>query len=250
MSLADALGINGGIVCAVGAGGKKSLLYHLAANLPGRVAVTATVQMAAIPQSFDGARIIAAPSELQQRVANEPANRIAFACASTKPDRLAGLPLDLVSRIHREANFDTTLVKADGARMRLLKAPKPDEPVLPEAVDTIVPVVSAKVIGQPLTTKVAHRIEHITAITGLERGHPIEPAHIAQLLSSRQGALQHVGNARVSPVINMVDTPQLATVAKTAARLTLRATDRFDQIVLASLRQPSPIVEVLRRREL
>ena len=45
-SLARALGVTGGIVCAAGAGGKKSLLYALARAWPGRVGVTATVHMA------------------------------------------------------------------------------------------------------------------------------------------------------------------------------------------------------------
>ncbi len=247
MDLADALGIKRGIVCAVGAGGKKSLIYHLAANLPGRIAVTATVQMAAIPDSFDGARIVAAPAEIGTRVAEETSHRVAFACSSTKPDRLAGLPPDLVTQIHDDAGFDITLVKADGARMRLLKAPKLEEPVLPPRVDTIVPVVSARVIGQPLSTDVAHRIDHISAITGLRLGDTIAPTHVATLLSSPYGALQHAGNAPVAPLINMVDTPELRAAAREAAAQALRATDRFDRVVLVSLRQPEPVVEVVRR---
>ena len=42
-SLLDLLEARSGIVCAVGAGGKKSLLQHLATTHPGRVAITATV---------------------------------------------------------------------------------------------------------------------------------------------------------------------------------------------------------------
>ena len=41
-SLLDLLGARSGIVCAVGAGGKKTVLQHLAAAHPGRVAMTAT----------------------------------------------------------------------------------------------------------------------------------------------------------------------------------------------------------------
>ncbi len=39
-SLLDLLDARAGIVCAVGAGGKKSLLRHLATAHPGRVAIT------------------------------------------------------------------------------------------------------------------------------------------------------------------------------------------------------------------
>ena len=245
--LAGALRATRGIVCAVGAGGKKSLLYHLAETLPGKVGLTATVQMARFPATLDAAKIVADSSELEQRVTEEADGTrvVAFARASQKPDRLAGLPPNLIDDIHRSAGFDVTLVKADGARMRLIKAPRPGEPVLPAATTTIVPIVSARVIGRRLTEEIAHRLDRISAITGLTAGDVVGPEHLAQLMVSPAGALQNIGDAVVSPLINMVDTAELAQAARTVAQTALDATRRFDRVVLASLRAPSTVVEVI-----
>lgn len=247
--LATALRATTGVMCTVGAGGKKSLLYHLAKTLPGKIGLTATVQMAVFPVDLDAAKVIAASPELEQRVEQEAANArvVAFARASHKPDRLAGLPPTLIDELHEKTGFDVTLVKADGARMRLMKAPRSGEPVLPASTTTIVPIVSARVIGCRLSTEIAHRIEYISAITGLAVGDIIGPEHLAQLMVSPTGALQGVGSAVVSPLINMVDTPEIAQIAKETARAALASTDRFDRIVLASLRQSSPVVEIISR---
>ena len=48
--LLRALGIEQGIIAAIGAGGKKSLLYAIAAEVPGRVAWTSTVHTPTPPR--------------------------------------------------------------------------------------------------------------------------------------------------------------------------------------------------------
>ncbi len=246
-ALATALGMPRGIVCAVGAGGKKSLLYHLAAALPGRIGLTATVQMAVFPADLDAARIVATSPELEQSVPAAAATSriVAYARSSPKPDRLAGVPPELVEKLHERAEFDVTLVKADGARMRLMKAPKPDEPVLPTTTSMVVPIVSARVIGQPLSDKIAHRIDRISAVTDLQAGDIVGPDHLARLLTNPAGALQGAGQVPLVPVINMVDTPELAQKAREAARAALQSTRRFDRVVLTSLRASPPQVQVI-----
>ena len=66
LSLLDVLAARRGIVCAVGAGGKKTTLYRLAraARAEGLapVGLTTTVQMAAVPESL-GAHVIVAEAE-------------------------------------------------------------------------------------------------------------------------------------------------------------------------------------------
>lgn len=137
-----------------------------------------------------------------------------------KPDariQFARMPIDLVSTVHREAGFDVTFVKADGARMRLIKAPQAHEPQIPSGTETVIPVVSARVIGQPLTTKIAHRPELVAAVTGVKLGETLQPVHLARLLVSKDGALRGTGKAHVVPVINMVDDTELETAAGEAA---------------------------------
>ena len=47
--LIDLLEARDGVVCATGAGGKKSVLYQLIREHPGRVALTATVPITGLP---------------------------------------------------------------------------------------------------------------------------------------------------------------------------------------------------------
>ncbi|HET8701690.1 MAG TPA: selenium cofactor biosynthesis protein YqeC [Nitrococcus sp.] len=245
----DVLEAHHGIVCAVGAGGKKTTLYRLAIAHSGRVGITTTVFMAPFPPELRAARVIVPQAELATAVvASASANRqVLFACPSEKKERLGGLPADLVRPLHESAGFDLTLVKADGARMRQIKAPAPGEPNVPVGTDTVLFVVSAGAIGQPLDEAVAHRVERVEAVTGARRGEPIEPRHVARLLTSETGARQNVSHARLIPVINQVDTPERRQQARAAAEQALAEDTALTHIVLTSMHQANPIVDVIRR---
>ncbi len=247
-ALLEGLGATRGLVALVGAGGKKTTLYRLAQAHPGRVGITATVAIPPFREELGAHVIVAGASALPALVDQARQRRIvAFACPSDKPDRLAGLPPALVTRIHASAGFDLTLVKADGARSRWIKAPDPDEPQLPDGVDTVISVVSARAIGERLRDDIAHRSERIGAVTGAQAGDVITPDLVARLLADEQGALKGAGKATIVPLINMVDNDEIAAVARQAARWALALTRRFDRVVLASMLAESPIVEIVTR---
>jgi probable selenium-dependent hydroxylase accessory protein YqeC len=247
-ALLEALAATRGLVALVGAGGKKTTLYRLARAHLGRIGITATVAIPPFPEDLGAHVIVAGTSALPTLVAEAQQHRIvAFARPSDKPDRLAGLPPGEVRRIHESAGFDVTLVKADGARSRWIKAPDPDEPQLPEGVDTVIPVVSARAIGERLREDIAHRVDRITAITGAQPGDIITPDLVARLLADEQGALKGAGKATMVPLINMVDNDEIAVVARQAARWALALTRRFDRVILASMNAESPLVEIVAR---
>jgi probable selenium-dependent hydroxylase accessory protein YqeC len=246
-TLIDVLEAREGIVCAVGAGGKKSVLYQLAREHPGRVALTATVHTTEFPADLGLDSIIDADANLQQSLLAADASRsVAYACPSSKPGRHAGASPATIRTIHDAGGFAVTLVKADGARMRWIKAPVPDEPILVPGVDTVIPVVSARAIGEPLSERVAHRIDRVAAVTGIAPGERLTPEAVGRLLASEQGALQHAGGARVAPVINMVDNKNKEELARAAAAAAIAMTSRFDRVVLCCLRRAErPVVAVV-----
>jgi probable selenium-dependent hydroxylase accessory protein YqeC len=248
-ALLDLLEARTGVVCAVGAGGKKSLLRCLAAAHPGRVALTGTVFIAHIPDDAGFAVVVAGDAELPWAVAQvDPASCVAYACPSDKPDRWAGASPAIIERIHREGGFAATYVKADGARMRWLKAPATDEPALPACGTTVLPVVSARAIGEPLTARIAHRVERIQQLLGLRENDIITPAHLGRLLASPLGAMQLTEGKRVVPVINMVDEAERETQAREAAAVALDRCERIDRVVLTCLVcGEAPVVAVVRR---
>jgi probable selenium-dependent hydroxylase accessory protein YqeC len=246
-ALIDALEAHQGIICAVGAGGKKSVLYRLAHEHPGRVALTATVHTTEFPADLGFDLVIDADAKLQQSLlAADTSRSVAYACPSSKPGRHAGASPATIRTIHDAGGFAVTLVKADGARMRWIKAPVPDEPILVPGVDTVIPVVSARAIGEPLSERVAHRIDRVAAVTGIAPGERLTPEAVGRLLASEQGALQHAGGARVAPVINMVDNKNKEELARAAAAAAIAMTSRFDRVVLCCLRRPErPVVAVV-----
>jgi len=249
IDLIDAVGAHRGIVCAIGAGGKKSVLYQLLREHPGRVALTTSAYTTVFPEDLTAAQIVDVEAKLPGRVAGAGGSRsIAYACPSDKPGRFAGASVDTIRSIHAACGFEATFVKADGARMRWIKAPEADEPVLVPDADLVIPVVSARVIGEPLTERVAHRLERVESVTGIARGTPVTPEAVGRLLASEEGALKGVAGARVAPVINMVDNDRQEEMARAAATAAIEMTSRFDRVVLCCLRRTSsPVVAVVER---
>ncbi|MGI9508524.1 MAG: selenium cofactor biosynthesis protein YqeC [Geminicoccaceae bacterium] len=247
----DALGAANGIVATVGAGGKKTTLYRLLeahrAIRTGRIMLTSTVQTGAVPKALDVPTVLVEQDDPDLAIAETGKRDGAwlFAGHSAKPRRFSGLSLDLIPSLHVRGRFDVSLVKADGARMRMVKAPGRDEPALPKAVATILPVVSARAIGRPLGDMLVHHPERLAKVVDAEPGTELTADHVARLLSSPDGALRRVGDARVVPVINMVDSPERLALARDAARKALSMTERFERVVLASMASPLPLVEVI-----
>lgn len=249
-SLLTALHAERGIVCFVGAGGKKTAIGRLADAHPGRVAVTCTVRAALFDRWFRGIAVIAPEAELAPQLRETLARerRVAYALPPVKPDRLGGVPPGLVARLHRELAFDVTFVKADGARMRWVKAPREDEPYLPEGTTTVVPLISVRAVGEPAAEHAVHRLEEFTRVTGCRAGEKIGVEHLARLLASDQGGCQRAEGAQVVPLINWVENAAGLVAARAIAQRALALTDRFDRVVLAALAAEQPLVEIVGRR--
>lgn len=237
------------ILSCVGAGGKKSLMFRLANAHTGRVGITATAHIEFFPESLNAKKYIAEEQELLEIIKDDQVSKkMAFAKPSERFGRRAGISLDSVRKFKKAGNFDLLVIKADGARGCFIKAPAEHEPAISPDSDIIVPVVSAKVIGLPLTDEIAHRVDQIRDVCDLKEGESIQPIHIARLLTSISGMLKNTGTKRVIPTINMVDDSTLEVSARKAAEESFQLTDRFDKVVLASLKQEQCIIDVVTRQ--
>lgn len=247
-NLLNIFNAHSGIVCCVGAGGKKTTMFQLAKAHSGRVGITATAHIEYFPKTLDATNYIGSEEDILKAIQHDTSSRaIAFAKPSERFGRRAGISMDLLQTIKDQNHFKLILIKADGARGRFMKAPAEHEPAMPEFADTLIPIVSAKVFGMPLTEKIAHRLDRISKLTGLDEQDEIKPEHIARLMSSSEGSLKNAGTAKVIPLINMVDYVEQETLAKQAAKIALTMTDRFDSVVLAAMKQEHPIVDVISR---
>jgi probable selenium-dependent hydroxylase accessory protein YqeC len=234
-NLIQALGArDGGVICFVGAGGKKTTLYAASRQYDGRVAITSTSHMFKYDDRFVD-RVIEDYSGTW--VDDNQSRVVAFSGKTDTPNRVGGLAADHIEDVWRSRQFGLILIKADGARSRLVKAPAEYEPLIPSFTNLVVPIASAKILGQHLATDIAHRPELIAKIMNIDIGDKIFPVHLAQLLSSKIGSLKNVGNARVCPILNMVDDADTLALAIDTAHIALELTERFDQIILAEMRR-------------
>lgn len=248
MTLLDALAARSGIVCAVGAGGKKSTLYRLLEAHPGRVGITASVMTAPPSARRVEQRLLAEDPEALRLSVPQAARRhrrVAFAQASDKSGRVAGIDADLIAELHASAGFDLTLVKADGARMRGIKAPRADEPVIVPGTATLIHVVSAAVIGEPLDERIAHRLPELCALLDAHPGERLTPEHIGRLISDPQGGAKGAQGLRRIALINQVDTAARADLARAAAACALDGASPPLRVVLGSMLAENPLLDIV-----
>jgi probable selenium-dependent hydroxylase accessory protein YqeC len=213
MDLVDALSARG-LVCTVGAGGKKTTCYTLAARLD-RAVVTATVR---IPVFDDRVARVAVTDDPVRAVDGNTDWPLGLVPERHDEVRYAGYDTETVDRLAARTDLDAVLVKADGARNRLFKAPGDHEPQIPESADIVLAIASARIVGKPLTEEHVHRPELVAEVADIDPGDEMRPEHVARVLASERGGLKRVPeDATAIPVLNMCDDPDLTATAREAA---------------------------------
>ncbi len=239
MELVDALAADG-LVCVVGAGGKKTTLWQLAARHD-RAVVTATVRIPIFDQHVSTVAVTADPVEALAQADAWPLGLV----PEREDDRYLGYDTETVAAIADSEVPDAVLVKADGARMREFKAPTDAEPQVPANTDTVLPIVSAHVVGKPLTAEHVHRVDRVAAITDLSPGEEIRPEHVAAVVTSPAGGRKDVPpGATVVPVINKVDDESDEATARRIATAILEA-DTVDRVALTRMVADDPLVALI-----
>lgn len=240
MELTEALAAEG-IVCAVGAGGKKTAMAVLA-DACDRATVTATVR---IPKAF-------ADRVARLELTDDPAGVIRendtwpleVVPGAADESRHAGYQNEVVAGL-RDVAPGPVLVKADGARMRRFKAPNDREPQLPTNTDTVLAIASARAVGEPLDEGVVHRPELVAELTDRSVGEEIRPTDVGTVLAHERGGMKGVPKgATAVAVVNMVDDDRLERVGREIAATTLDRSDRVDRVALTKLDEPR-VVDVL-----
>ena len=241
MNLVEALDAATGTVCVVGAGGKKSTLFALAARLECAV-VTATVRIPIFDSAVATVSVTEDPVSTLRTADQWP---VGVVPAREGSDRYRGYDPSVVDSIAAASEAPTVLVKADGARMREFKAPGPGEPVIPKSADTILPVASARVVGKPLTVEHVHRPKRVADITGLALGDSICTTDVAAVISSDVGGRKDIpASATVIPVINKVDNGNLQTTAREVAQ-EIHARTNVPHVALTQMTASKPLIEVV-----
>lgn len=239
--LVEALRAESGVVCVVGAGGKKTTLYTLANRLD-RAVVTATVRIPIFDTRVEDVVVTENPVAAVREATDWP---LGLVPEQERPDRYLGYDPDFVDALAEEGVAETVLVKADGARTRLLKAPADHEPRIPRGADTVLAIASVRAVGNPLRDEYVHRPERVAAITDRAVGREIRPRDVADVLTSERGGLKDVPpTANAIAVVNMVDDEGDLEVAREIAGR-VRESERIDAVALTSMIDEEPVRELI-----
>ena len=242
MDLAGALELDdSALVSFVGAGGKKTAMAELVAEARGtlHVGYTTTAHM---PPPEDLPLVVAGPDSIEATLADRSRADTPLAFASEYvedparvDEKVRGFEPGVVDALFESGLFDWLLVKADGARMREFKAPDVDEPPVPQRSTVVVPVASAKAIGDVLSEDVVHRPERVATVAPVAIGDVITPEVVGAVLASEDGGCKHVPeDATVVPMINKADDEAAQEQAREALSVAFERTDRFDRGLVTS----------------
>lgn len=251
MDIVEALDAQSGVVCTVGAGGKKTTLYTLAERTAndgeGRPVVTATVRIPIFDSHVERVVVTDDPVSAVKRSAERSGSgAVGLVPERERTDRYRGYEPAVVDELAAIPRADPVLVKADGARTRLFKAPADREPQIPESADTVIPVASARVVGKSLSAEHVHRPERVAAITGRRIGETVRADDVAHVLADDRGGLKGVPDeATIIPLVNMIDDESLRAIGAEIAAGILERTDAVSRVVLAQMTADDPLVAVV-----
>lgn len=210
----------GHTVAVAGAGGKHTLMAALAAAFRARdepVIVTSTTHLHRT-SAFDALPAVTWGEETDPTalVAALQRHRCALVISQTWGDQMwHGISPKQVASVRAAAPTACLLVKADGARKRLLKAPGENEPRWPIAADHCVLVLSLAACGLILDQHSVHRLPKVAALT---RDRRIAATTLIDVIVGPDGYGQRFpSSARRILYLSHCDTPQRLEAARKVA---------------------------------
>lgn len=250
MKLADALGLGeNGVVSIVGGGGKTSVMFRLAAELPSKYRVLITTTTKIYPPSREKH-----PCFCIKEKDFSKEDLICCLQAGERPvlgseitpqhNKLNGVEPDFLAQLQGEGLVDFILIEADGSKGRPLKGHRALEPVIPAITTQLVIVIGADIFGKRLDSEYVHCPEIVADLTGQRLGTPIQPEIIARLITHPQGIMAtSPPGAEKLVIINKMDCLQSQEPAYETARHLLHA--GISKVILCSVQSPDPVIDII-----
>ena len=140
---------------------------------------------------------------------------------SQKNNRLTSLPKESLAWLEQFCNYHSLplLIEADGARQKPLKAPKEDEPVIPDFVDTVVVVAGLSEFGKSLSDKTVYNAKKFTQLGKIKEGEKITPESLTKVLLHEEGGLKNIpARARKIALLTQANIAELEAVSGRVAK--------------------------------
>jgi probable selenium-dependent hydroxylase accessory protein YqeC len=183
-----------GVISFIGAGGKTSLMFHLAGllALAGQRVLTTTTTRIFVPTPEQSETVL---------VDSDPLTVLRLATSSLKSSshvtaaaaymddsgKLKGFDPEDIEVFEQSDLFDWILVEADGAVGRPLKAPAGHEPVIPSNTSVLVAVAGLDVIGKRLSEVFVFRSALAGKLMGLAEGEIVTESALVRFFKQSHG---------------------------------------------------------------
>lgn len=247
MKISKALDLKGReIVSFVGGGGKTTLMFCLAEEIPlqKKVVITTTTKIFLPPPDKFPLLLLGEEEKIEKDLAVylQSGLKPVIASGMLENNKINGITSRQLSLLKEYADF--ILVEADGSKGFSLKGHLDYEPVVSELTTVLVVVIGADIIGKNLDGKHVHRPEVVSERTGREMGSIIDSELIAQLITHPEELLRGSPPcARVVPFINKVDRLNNLGEVYRLGRLLLRKNIR--KVLLGSAIGENPVLDIL-----
>jgi len=178
------------LITVIGAGGKTSLISWLGMRKQPqeRRIITTTTKILPLP---DVCTILQDDGPNFPGRVNKALEKHATIVVARRLDpasgKLIGLSTYAIAMLDELGLAQRILVEGDGAARKPLKAPASHEPVVPHTSNLCIGVMGLDAVNSLLRPENVHRPEHFPAVTGLEYGERITPAHMVRLALSPAG---------------------------------------------------------------
>jgi molybdenum cofactor cytidylyltransferase len=254
MQICQALRCKSGIqLAAVGAGGKSSILFSLARQIPGKVIITTTTHLAMNQARLGDLHITDNTPGLAQVIETSAENAIVVLTSEHQQrERVSGPSLTVLNFIHQLCKDKgySLLIEADGSRKLPLKAPGEDEPVIPDWVDEVLVLVGCSGFGKPLNDHTVFHPEIFSGLSGLPLEQPINLAAIIAMLIHPLGGRKNIPSVcRSLVVFNQADQLNPDKFYELENTLSL-LTQTYDGAAIASIQdENSQIGQIISQQE-
>jgi len=208
-------------VAAVGGGGKTSLLTAIARQFhaqTGKPAILTTTTKIFAPLPEEGFGLALGDAETLSKSLGPYMNACGISWFARRREGIAPVPGHESEQRMKLSGFTPSeitclrlsgalmLIEADGARRLPIKAPGPDEPVLPENIDIVLGVVGLDALGASLSEANVFRPEALSRICDLGIGEQITPEAVGRLCAHPDGLFHKADEgARKWVVVNKAD---------------------------------------------
>ncbi|MDD2443160.1 MAG: selenium cofactor biosynthesis protein YqeC [Desulfotomaculaceae bacterium] len=247
MNLAGALGLSEReVVSFVGGGGKTTLMFRLAEEIPFRyrVVITTTTKIFLPPPDKYTTLLIGKRAPVENDLAGylQSGIRPVLGSVLLKNNKIEGIDPEHIKPLQNCA--DTILVEADGSKGLSLKGYLDHEPVIPRSTTMLVIVIGADVIGKTISPGYVHRPEVVAKRTGLNMGSVIDAEVISRLITHPEGPLRLCPfNASALLFINKTDCLEDPGEVYRLGRLLLGG--RIKKVILGSAISENPVIDIL-----